>query len=213
MKTIKLNKKLLILTSCILLPSLPAHAQFVFNFNQVGSDVHLTYSGDDILLGSRLPLAITHVRLSLGGSGIAWAGGQANSPSSRFEGDDLLGVSFVSGNLGNISSEINAASVNAENFTFALGNQFLTTVPGGFRVNVAALIAEGPVVFTNTTLADRGIDQWDGLGPTDIWREGGSVGNEGLVQFNVGASPVPEPTSIMLLGFSGLAIILRRKRA
>lgn len=204
----------LLLTSLVL--HADAHGALIQHFNEVGSDVVVTFSGS-VNLGSTFSVDTSvndlGARPASSTAGILpsfTASPGTNQVDDRYVGVDLLTADFA--------DSFFTGSVNSSGL-FVFNNQLFATnlwfpVLDNNAGDVTVLDASGNLsgrsyAFSNRTFETLGIDQWEGLGPQDLWGVSATPSSTGLVQFQVGStstSPVPEPASwlLMVIGAAGV---------
>ncbi len=200
-------KKAAISTAVLLAASLPSHAAFVFNLQEVGPDVVLSGSGTLNLAGlSFLGSAFARPALS-STSGIAFVGGSPSpgSPSSF----DVYG--FVNSTPGSFGTGLftfsNSASGDAFGFRFRADAGELWA-PSGYT---SGSLLAGTATFAGQTLSSLGAT----IG-TYTWTWGSGATADSMT-LNVGSSitPVPEPSAyaLALTGLGVLGFWGRRQKA
>lgn len=186
-----------------------SQAALAIEFREIDSDVVMTTTGSLDLLASDWASDATHFSEdlgSLGGTGIFAT--DVNADYEIYEGTDLLNVDFST------NSSIEADSRTGGPFVI-LGDRFLLfTDADNNNASTGAVTVTPDVTITweNQTFESLGLDHHATNTAIDLWRAGpGIPSNDQLVQFTI-VSPVPEPSSALLLALGGLGLLTRRKR-
>lgn len=201
-----------------------ANAALVLEFNQVGSNIELSYSGSVDLQIRNDNFGGDGVKFSASDSIILGFGGvdiRSFSPmvvAESYGGVDLyrgvfarpavglttVALSSGSGWLGVVNGSVQISSLDG--LLIADNNMpdmtSVSSESGGLLENVRYTISG--------TYESHSLDQHPQDTLIDLWRVIGTTGTDNLIQFRVNS--VPEPSTALLLGLGSLGLTFRRSR-
>ena len=174
-------------------------------FTQNGSDVVLTATGSLSLVG----LTKTTAGATLGATNILDStneqlqiGSGTNQPVDRFT---LVVKSLPFNSASNITGALNSWSSNSNSIRFQQNNGYLL-IDDAFAAGDTVTV-DSQITFANRTLSEFGLI----AGTSVVFLENESDAGP-AADGQVIVTAVPEPTSAVLLGLGGLALILRRRK-
>jgi len=180
-----------------------AKAQVILDFNQIGNDVVLTSSGTvDVSTASFTGEAFTSgIFLRFGG----YTG--SNETLERYTGVDLL---TTAGGLSSIAATTPTSHTGDAFHVFDGSLGFVDRVDGAAPTDTFV----SPVftaTFSGQTYASLGLSHHAQDVAIDLWGADGDPNIDEKIQFRINS--IPEPSSTLLLGLAGMAMISRRCRS
>lgn len=213
----KIKKKLLAIPACLALMTTSAHSALILEFNQVGLNVELTFSGEVDLADSYLIDAGNSQggyvsRIGVSGFGLVEKGmSNKFTTFEYFSGTNLLTVGLGNSVLGDAAIGL---MINSSDVFVGVGiDGGVTTTNGNDVKSISA--KSGGVLFGKkqtfvTSYKTSGLNKHKADTLINMWRVTGTTGTDNLIQFRVNS--VPEPSSSLLSALAGLVFLTRRKR-
>lgn len=206
----KVNKTLLAITTSLVLSTASSSAALLLTFTEDNGNIVVTTSGSVDLTNATFDYD-RDIRdwATLGGSHAKFIT-RAYMTYDMYRGVDLSDASFG-------SPSMQAAGDSVVNSFWVVDTGFAAYSDGDSAIkrdgvgNVTTpYSSSGSVTFTGVSFASAGFNHVVYNTVTDLWGARADASDSEKVQYLI--STVPEPSSATLLGFGGLALLIRRKR-